>query len=163
DLDFGDAVAQHLYLLLGMGERSLARLERFSETVAALLERGARLLEFTRLAIERIAGGRESLDHLLGAVSGDWRFHRLSLQRPDLLGSRDQTLAPLREQFLRSRRTRTQGLEPQIRCIGLGLMPLIGLVARGGEGGALVLSRRQADIHLLWPCTRGSRRNLDLG
>src|SRR5262249_48115645 len=48
DLDFGDAVAQHLYLLLGMGERSLARLERFSETVAALLERGARLLEFTR-------------------------------------------------------------------------------------------------------------------
>src|SRR5262249_59718028 len=85
DFDFGDAVAQHLYLLIGMGERGLARLERFSETVAALLERGARLLELTRLAIERVAGGRESLDHLLGAASGDRRFHRLALQRPDLL------------------------------------------------------------------------------
>jgi hypothetical protein len=42
-------------------------------------------------------------------------------------------------------------------------MPLVGLVARGGEGGALVLGGRQTYVHLLEPCTRGSQRILALG
>src|SRR5262249_59201630 len=88
DLDFGDAVAQRLYFLFCMGERGLACLERFGETATALLERRTRLLELTRFDIEHVAGGREPLDHLLGAVSGDCGVDGLALQHPDLLGPR---------------------------------------------------------------------------
>src|SRR5215471_19094352 len=163
DLDFGDAVGQRLYLLLGVGKGGLARLQRLRQAVAPFRQRRPPLLELAGLALKRIAGGGELFDNLLRGVAGDGRFHYLALQDPDLLGARIDLKARLGEQFLRSGGTRTQSLELQIQGIGFGSMSLVGLVARCGQRGALVLGGSQPAVHLLQPYTRGSQSVLALG
>src|SRR5262249_55671250 len=84
----------------------------------------------------------------------DVRLHHLAFQAPDLLGASDDSLAHLGEQLFRGRGTRTQRFQAQIQRVSFGLMPLVRLVARGGERGGVVLGGRQADGTLFGPCTR---------
>ena len=107
-LHFGDAVGQHLDLLLGVSMRGLARLERFRQIARAIQQRGTPLFEVTALAVERIAGRGEPLDGLLGVGASDVCLHHLAFEAPDVLGASDDSLAHLGEQLLRGRGTRTQ-------------------------------------------------------
>src|SRR5215831_15433897 len=157
DLDFGDAVGQQLYLLFGVGERGLARLQRLRQDVRPFRQRRPPLLELADLAVKPIARRREPLDDLIRGVASDGPFHHLALQDPDVLGARGKRLAHLGEQFLGGGGARTQRLEPQIHRIGFGLMSLVGLVAGGRHRDALVLGGSQADLHLLQPRPRGGQ------
>src|SRR5262249_20250957 len=111
DLDFGDAVGQRLYLLLGVGERGLARLQRLRQDVRPFRQRRPPLLELADLAVKPIARRGEPLDDLIRGVASDGPFHHLALQDPDVLGARAERLAHLGEQFLRGGGARTQRLE----------------------------------------------------
>src|SRR5262249_33773490 len=82
DLDFSDAVGQRLYLLLGVGKRGLACLQRLRQDVRPFRQRRPRLLELAGLGVERIAGAGEPLDDLIRGVASDVGFHRLALQAP---------------------------------------------------------------------------------
>src|SRR5262249_34774295 len=161
--DFGDAVGQRLYLLLGVGERGLARLHRPRQDVRPFRQRRPPLLELADLAVKPIARPGEPLDDLISGVASDGPFHRLALQDPDVLGARGERLAHLGEQFLGGGGARTQRLEPQIHRIGFGLMSLVGLVAGGRQRDALVLGGSQADVHLLQPRPRGGQSVLAFG
>src|SRR5436189_689814 len=77
DLDLGDAVGQRLYLLLGVGKRGLARLQRLCQDARSFRQRRPRLLELAGLGVEPIAGDGEPLDNLFRGIACDGRFHRL--------------------------------------------------------------------------------------
>src|SRR5262249_29410237 len=76
DLDLGDAVGQRLYLLLGVGKRGLARLQRLRQDARSFRQRRPRLLELAGLGVEPIAGDGEPLDNLFRGVASDGRLHR---------------------------------------------------------------------------------------
>ena len=125
-----------MHLLVGAGERMVARLDRLGQRIRTLHQRRTRLRQILDLRVTFAECRLELRQLALERIAQHGQLHRAPVEIAQLFGARRQAGARLVKQLLGRGRARLQGLEAGPLRAELALMAFIGFVEHKRNPGA---------------------------